>query len=95
MQKNIEESIIAQIFYGNVGHQENVKMSKEYSNIMNKIIEYDEKMRTYLKSDSEKVTLYENLTTTFDKLNLETALSYYEYGFKLGAKLVMEILENS
>ena len=84
--------IISELWYGNIEPQgRSIPRSKEYKQLLNKICEYEEQFRGIFSPEQQKdFEDYENATISVSAISEEA--SFVE-GFRLGAKIMLEVLQ--
>ena len=85
------KSIIQDIYFGNRGIQDTIKMSDEYWKIMGDI---DLLCQEFLPTLSqEQKNKFNEISSLTGGLEAESALSHYEEGIKIGFLLAMECMD--
>lgn len=82
------KSIIKQIFYGNKGHYETIKLTEKYKKMLNKVIIYDEKLRRGLTN--KQLHLYQQTNDAIEELHNVSIDNHFVEGFKLGLLIGIE-----
>lgn len=91
---NMEKlSIIRQLFLGNSGLLEHVKVTEEYRRLMRILAEFDEVLTAKLESNSELYELFEKFKRANDEVTAEEVETFYEAGIKFGALLGIELMK--
>lgn len=85
-------SIVKEIFYGNKGHYETIKESKEYWRIMDEAATLSASLEESLSEKQKEI--FKKLTFANMGLEAEAALSYFTEGFKLGLLIGIECVDN-
>ena len=84
--------VISELWYGNIEPQDRkIPRDKEYKQLLNKICKYEEQFRGIFSPEQQKAfEEYENATISVTAISEEA--SFVE-GFRLGAKIVLEVLQ--
>ena len=84
--------VINELWYGNIEPQDRtIPRDKEYKQLLNKICKYEEQFRGIFSPEQQKdFEDYENATISVTAISEEAA---FVYGFRLGARMMMEVLE--
>ena len=85
--------LLSELWYGNIEPQDcTIPRNSEYKHLLTKICEYEEQFRGILSPEQQKdFEDYENSTISVTAISEEAA---FVYGFRLGAKMMMEVLED-
>ena len=85
-------SVISELWYGNIEPQgRSIPRNKEYKQLLNKICEYEEQFRGIFSPEQQKAFEdYESATISVTAISEEA--SFVE-GFRLGAKMILEVLQ--
>ena len=84
--------VINELWYGNIEPQDRkIPRDKEYKQLLKKICEYEEQFRGIFSPEQQKdFEDYENATISVAAISEEA--SFVE-GFRLGAKIMLEVLQ--
>ena len=84
--------VISELWYGNIEPQDRkIPRDKEYKQLLKKICEYEEQFRGIFSPEQQKdFEDYENATISVTAISEEA--SFVE-GFRLGAKMILEVLQ--
>jgi hypothetical protein len=82
--------ILEELWYGNIEPTEYDTSSKEYKKLQELICRNDEKLRATM-SDEQK-TLFEKYTDCTREFQTITDRLIFQSGFKLGARIVFEVM---
>ena len=97
MQKHSREAImksaIDQMLYGLRGTYESVQASENYSRLMGKVCEIDNKLTQKLKEDKEAAELYKQFKDALDEVTSDENEIYYKEGFRFGVLLGIDVSE--
>ncbi|MCL2862270.1 MAG: hypothetical protein FWE22_07670 [Firmicutes bacterium] len=85
------KSTIRQMYYGEKGSSEQIKVSKEYFNLLQKFTEYEEEFVSKIAAFPELLKLYTKLAESLENANSELFFVHYAEGFKFGFLLGLEI----
>ena len=85
--------MLSELWYGNIEPQDRtIPRTGEYKKLLTKICEYEEQFRGIFSPEQQKdFENYENATISVTAIIEEVA---FVYGFRLGAKIMMEVLED-
>ena len=85
--------MLSELWYGNIEPQDRkIPRDKEYKQLLNKICEYEEQFRGIFSPEQQKdFEDYENATISVTAISEEAA---FVYGFRLGARIMLEVLED-
>ena len=85
-------SVLSDLWYGNIEPQDRkIPRDKEYKQLLNKICKYEEQFRGIFSPEQQKdFEDYENATISVTAISEEA--SFVE-GFRLGAKIMLEVLQ--
>jgi len=84
-------SILADLYFGNLTPFEKDFTSKEQRELSEKLVSKDEKFRGML--DDAQTKEFEAYLLSASELQCEENLLSFEDGFKLGSKIMMEVLK--
>lgn len=84
--------MLSELWYGNIEPQDRkIPRDKEYKQLLNKICKYEEQFRGIFSPEQQKdFEDYENATISVTAISEEAA---FVYGFRLGARMMLEVLE--
>ena len=84
--------MLSELWYGNIEPQDRaIPRNSEYKKLLNKICEYEEQFRGIFSPEQQtEFEDYENATISVTAICEEAA---FIYGFRLGAKIMLEVLE--
>ena len=84
--------VINELWYGNIEPQgRSIPRNKEYKQLLKKICDYEEQFRGIFSPEQQKdFEDYENATISVTAISEEA--SFVE-GFRLGAKMILEVLQ--
>ena len=84
--------VLSELWYGNIDPQgRSIPRNSEYKQILNKICEYEEKFRETFSSEQQALLEdYENASISLMAITEEAS---FVHGFRLGAKIMLEVLE--
>ena len=80
-------NVLDDLFFGNISPIEQQKFNRA---LMEKIIKSEHEL-TLLLNDKEK-ELFDSFINSQLELNAETALENFKHGFKLGCRIMIEVL---
>ena len=85
--------MLSELWYGNIEPQDRtIPRNGEYKKLLTKICEYEEQFRGIFSPEQQKdFEDYENTTISVTAICEEAA---FIYGFRLGAKIMLEVLED-
>ena len=85
--------VLSELWYGNIEPQDRkIPRDKEYKQLLNKICKYEEQFRGIFSPEQQKdFEDYENATISVTAISEEAA---FVYGFRLGARMMLEVLED-
>ena len=85
--------MLSELWYGNIEPQDRkIPRDKEYKQLLNKICKYEEQFRGIFSPEQQAdFEDYENATISVTAICEEAA---FIYGFRLGAKIMLEVLED-
>ena len=85
-------SIIDELCYGNIcANEDSCETSREAKALMSYIAEHQDKLLGML--DEEQGMLFEKYNDCYTELVSENEREIFAYAFKLGARLVIEVME--
>lgn len=87
----MKKSIIKDIFYGERGHNETIKESKEYWDTMNRAAKISEELMEGLTEKQKD--LLGKLQFAEMGLESEAAITYFTEGFKIGLLIGVECMD--
>ena len=84
--------MLSELWYGNIDPQgRSIPRNSEYKKLLTKICEYEEQFRGIFSPEQQtEFEDYENATISVTAICEEAA---FVYGFRLGARMMMEVLE--
>lgn len=82
---------IREMIHGEKGKIENVKMSEEYSKLLQSFIDVDKEMKEKLKNSPEMLEKYNKAIDAFWAYSSEESTCFYIEGFRFGVLLGLEI----
>ena len=84
--------VINELWYGNIEPQDRtIPRDKEYKQLLNKICKYEEQFRGIFSPEQQKdFEDYENATISVTAICEEAS---FVVGFRLGAKMMLEVLQ--
>ncbi len=88
-------SAIKEMFYGNRGQHDTIKIEDEDVEVLDTIIECEDILKDKLKDNPEILDIYTKLDNAISELNLIEIEHYYIEGFKLGFLMAMDIFDYS
>lgn len=91
----MKESTILQMFYGNEGNYESMKMPPSDKKLFKKLIVAEQKFLDSIKNLEEIRKLYENFDSLLQKLHIQENETFYVYGFKFALRLSAEAFTNN
>ena len=84
--------VISELWYGNIDPQgRSIPRNSEYKQILNRLCEYEEKFRGIFSTEQQE--LLEDYENTNISLMAITEEASFVYGFRLGAKIMLEVSE--
>ena len=85
-------SVLSDLWYGNIEPQDRtIPRNSEYKKLLSKICEYEDKFRGIFSPEQQnEFEDYENATISVTAISEEA--SFVE-GFRLGAKMILEVLQ--
>jgi len=87
----MKKSIIREMFYGNIGNEQNFRVDEHHKKISNIFLDKFEK---YTKDyTTEQIIELEKLIDLNEDVWADLADMYYEYGFKLGILIGTQCLD--
>ena len=84
-------SVLEELWYGNIVPNENMGLSKEIKKNMTAVAEWHDKL--YSTLEDEQKTLFEKFNDVSSELSDANERQIFFYAFRLGAKLALEIME--
>ena len=84
------KSAIEQMCFGLRGTYESVRASEKYSQLMDKVCEFDDKLTEKLKYDKESAELFKD---AIDEASCEECETFYKEGFRFGVLLGIDVSE--
>ena len=84
-------SVLEELWYGNVVPNENMGLSKEIKKNMKAVAEWHDTL--YSTLEDEQKTLFEKFNDVSSELSDANERQIFIYAFRLGAKLALEIME--
>ena len=85
-------SAIKEMFYGNRGNCESIKVSKEEKDVLAKVSENEEEFLSLIKKDIKLVETYNKLNAQIGEMGALNSATAYEEGFRFGFLMAMDIL---
>jgi len=84
--------VLSELWYGNIEPQDRtIPRNGEYKKLLSKICEYEEQFRGIFSPEQQKdFEDYENATISVTAISEEAA---FVEGFRLGAKMMLEMLQ--
>ena len=84
--------MLSELWYGNIDPQgRSIPRNSEYKQVLNKICEYEEKFREIFSTEQQELLEdYENASISLMAITEEAS---FVHGFRLGAKIMLEVLE--
>lgn len=84
------ESILEDLYYGNINPiGRNFVKAGNYNNALNKVINSQEKLNALLQNQAKN--RFDEFCKTQSELSCEEALSSFTCGFRLGAKMIIDV----
>ena len=87
------KSAIEQMCFGLRGTYESVRPSEKYSQLMDKVCEFNNKLTEKLKDDKEAAELYRQFKDAIDEASCEECETFYKEGFRFGVLLGIDVSE--
>ena len=84
------QSTILQLFYGNIGTYDTIKLGENYKKLLEKVVIQDESFRKALKKYPHFIKEYNKTNDLIDQMNGEINETYYLEGFKIGLLVGIE-----
>lgn len=90
----VKYSAIKDMYYGNRGQHENVRIKNEDIQVLDTIVECDENLRKKLTANGEVLKIYQRYSDAMMELNcIENEHCYIE-GFKFGFLMALDVFNN-
>ncbi len=86
-------SAIKEMFYGNRGNCESIRLSEEESNVLLKVVESEEKFLKLIENDDNITDLYSKLNAQIGEMSALNSANAYEEGFRFGFLMALDILK--
>lgn len=83
--------ILEEFWYGNIESTEYDTSSKEYKKLQELICRNEEKLKATMTNEQKE--LFEKYTDCMWEHQTNTDCSIFQNGFKLGARMVLEVME--
>lgn len=90
-KENFRKSAIVKLLYGEI-NSDNIKMTDKYNDIMDSVTKFDDELTEKLATIPELAELFKSFKIYYDKASIEETNAYFEYGFKNGLLLGLEIV---
>ena len=85
-------SAIKEMYYGNRGQQDTIKIAKEDRKILDVIIECEEVLRNRLDKTPELLNTFIKFDNAVSELKVVELENYYREGFRFGFLIAMDVL---
>ena len=86
-------SALKEMFYGNRGQHDTIKIEDEDVEVLDTIIECEDILKSKLKDNPELLDTYTKLDSAISELNLVEIEHYYIEGFKFGFLMAMDVFD--
>ena len=84
------KSTILEIFYGNIGSYDTIKLSENYKQLLGKVATQDETLRKSLHKYPNLLEEYNKTNDLIEQMYAECNENYYLEGFKIGLLVGIE-----
>ena len=86
-------SAIKEMFYGNRGNYDSIKLSIEGKNALDKVVETEESFIKMLNDKPQIIEAYKNLNARINEMNATNFEDAYIEGFRFGFLMALDILK--